>query len=246
MLKEKKCKGLGIALGYGCGELVPVSLYGKPNRKYGLGKEPCRCYHNWLVNSEEGNKILSKTTILAKNKVQKKIKKENREKTRQQKIDLLSPDQYRAKYVQPIINKIARLIDYGNPCIATGNFEGKMAGGHYTSVGSNRTICLNLHNIFIQSFHSNSWNGGDDKRYRNSLEQTFGIKYLEFIESLKAHRPIQLRKDDLISIKNKAQKIALKLEKEKKIRSPKDRIDMRNYVNRELGIYDQEYSFYNG
>ncbi len=78
--------------------------------------------------------------------------------------------------------------------MATGNFEGKMAGGHYTSVGSNRTICLNIHNIFIQSFASNSWNGGDDKRYREGLINTFGEDYLDFVESLKRHKPLHFKK----------------------------------------------------
>jgi len=116
-----------------------------------------------------------------------------------------------------------------------------MAGGHYTSVGSNRTICLNLHNIFIQSFHSNSWNGGDDKRYREGLKNTFGDDYLDFVESLKGHRPIQLRKDQLIDIKNKAQIIVNSLEKNKRVLTSSERITFRNNVNAELEIYDEEF-----
>jgi len=57
------------------------------------------------------------------------------------------------KELQPLINKIARLIDYGQPCIATGSFNGKMNGGHRIAVGANETIRFNLHNIHIQSEH---------------------------------------------------------------------------------------------
>jgi hypothetical protein len=243
MIEEKKCRGTGKAKGNGCGKLIPVSLYGKSNRVYGLGKS-CQCYSKWLLNTELGQQTLEKARIVGKNKAVKAEKKKNREETAQQRIDLMSPDKYRAKYIQPLINKIARLIDHGNPCIATGNFEGKMAGGHYTSVGSNRTICLNLHNIFIQSFQSNSWNGGDDKRYRESLKNTFGEDYLDFIEGLKAHRPIKLTKDDLVEIKKKATGIIKDLENNKAVLSSRERISMRNSVNLELGIYENQFNVF--
>lgn len=237
-IKKKPCKAMGKSKGFqGCGEH-------QFNRKYGLGVL-CGCYSKWLLGTDEGKDILEKAKIRGKKIVAKEQKKVGREEKEKLKLELMSPDKYRAKYVQPLINKIARLIDYGNPCIATGNFEGKMAGGHYTSVGSNRTICLNLHNIFIQSFHSNSWNGGDDKRYRASLINTFSEDYLDFIESLKRHRPVQLRKPQLIEIKKKALTIIKDLENSKSILTSEERISMRNTVNIELSIYDSEYCVYN-
>lgn len=81
-IRYKKCKGTGLAKGYGCGELIPVQLYGKPNRVYGLGKS-CKCYNNWLITTPEGRGKLKKTTIRASKKVQKeekqKIRKEKQE-----------------------------------------------------------------------------------------------------------------------------------------------------------------------
>ena len=236
-VKKKPCKAMGKAKGFeGCGEP-------QFNRKYGLGIL-CGCFSKWLLNTYAGKVALDKATITGKKKATKEQNKTDREETAKQKLELISPDKYRAKYVQPLINKIARLIDYGNPCTPTGNFEGKMAGGHFTSVGANRTICLNLHNIFIQSFHSNSWKGGDDKKYREALKRIFGADYLEFIDGLNSHRPLQLRKPDLVEIKEKALVIIKVLEADKEFLSPEERIEKRNHINLELGIYDIEYCRY--
>lgn len=233
--KTKPCKSQLKSKGYeSCGKDVDVKY-----RKFGLCSS---CLWDWMRTTENG-KIYYQKQFLPKTKA---VSKRTRNKiTRDKRVELMSPDKYRAKYVQPLINKIARLIDFGNPCIATGNFDGKMAGGHYTSVGSNRTICLNLHNIFIQSFQSNSWNGGDDKKYRQSLKDIFGQDYFDFVDGLKGHRPINLSKDDLKEVKNKALKIIINLEKTNFVRSSEDRVQARNGVNRELGIYDLEYSIYN-
>ena len=230
-----KCKSTHkLTKGFGCGKERDKGLYGLCND----------CRTKWIFETPEGEKWFDEFLETNKKKYEKEAKKAERERMTQLKIDNMTPDKYRAKYVQPLINKIARYIDYGNPCIATGNFEGKMAGGHFTSVGSNRTICLNLHNIFIQSFHSNSWNGGDDKRYRASLKNTFGSDYLEFVEGLKKHRPIQLRKPQLIEIKELAQGIANELEKNLKVRTPDERIELRNELNTMLGIYSKEFNVF--
>lgn len=244
MITEKKCKGDGVAKGHGCGALVPVSLYGKPNRIYGLGLS-CKCYSTWLRTTEEGRKKLERAKLVGKKKVQKEEIRNQRKAKQDLKLSLMSPDKYRAKYVQPLINKIARLIDYGQPCTPTGNYEGKMAGGHYTSVGANRTICLNLHNIFIQSFHSNSWKGGDDKKYRSALKRIFGQEYLDFVEGLNSHRPIKLTKEQLVDVKVKATQIVKELEQNQVVRTPEGRILLRNEVNKKLGVYELGYSVFN-
>lgn len=234
--KDKPCRGNHpTTIDYGCG---------KPSfkRTYGLCDN---CIRIWAITDRDGKVWLKKRTAFKMQSNAKEEKQKKREQKEKMQLELISPDKYRAKYVQPLINKIARFIDYDNPCIATGNFDGKMAGGHYTSVGSNRTICLNLHNIFIQSFASNSWNGGDDKKYRESLINIFGQDYLDFIEGLKAHHPIKLSKEDLVLVKEKGQKIVNDLEKTKSFLTPRERISMRNTINIELGIYDKEFCIFN-
>lgn len=227
----KPCKGINKAKHFeGCGK---PSNY----RRFGLCPS---CLWEWMCTDENG-KIWKEKQFIPQ--VARKQKQLDREKTQEAKRELMSPDKYRAKYVQPLINKIARLIDNGHPCIATGNF-GKMNGGHYRSVGSNRTLALNLHNIHIQSFESNVFRGGDDKNYQDGLKDLYGNDYFDYVDSLRQHRPINLSKTELIEIKKKAQSIVNKLERINFVRTPEDRILARNGINRELGIYDLEYSIY--
>ena len=230
--KPKRCRGTGKAIGFvSCGQ-------SKYLHKFGLCKD---CFFEWLYNTTEGKTFLDSTQIRAKKHVQKEQKKEQskrKEETRQKKIDLMSSDKYRSEILQPIFNEIARLIDYGCPCIATGLYDGKMAGGHYHSVGSNRTTALNLHNIHIQSFHSNGPSGGGDNiRYRNGIIRTYGQEYMDKIESLSKTPAIHLSKDDMIEIKKIASEIRLELKSDLKYRTPEERIALREEINQLIGIY---------
>lgn len=223
--KKKACKG-NFRSNYfeGCGEFRYIE-------KYGLCLS---CLREWAHSTGEGQEYIRKNLIpQAKKDVQKKQRKE----TAQKKVDLLSADAYRAKYVQSIFNEIARLIDHEQPCIATGNY-GKMAGGHYHSVGSNRTTALHLHNIHIQSFQSNGPKGGDNIKYREGLKTIYGQDYMDYVESLVQIPPIKLLKDDLIVLKGKASKIRNRLKKNPVRLPPKARIRMRESINQELGIYE--------
>ena len=180
------------------------------------------------------NKIKFRKEVIAKDKQETKTKKEN----------LTSVDEYRAKYVQPKINLISRLIDVFCPCIATNTF-GKMNGGHYISVGANRTTCLHLHNIHIQSFQSNHFKSGDTIKYEKGIIENYGIEYLEYIKSLHQVPNLNLTKEDLIYIKSIAENIIKELksinESLTKKRSPELRIELRNHYNIELGIYPKRF-----
>ncbi len=238
MIKQKPCKGTGNAKGHGCGKLTNVN-----NLVYGLGKM-CGCYSDWLLNSENGKIKMAKSMIIAKSKVSKEIKATKSKETQKAKIDLLSNDKYRSTYLQPIINEIARLIDYGQSCIATGNF-GKMNGGHYVSVGANRTAALNLHNIHIQSFESNNFKGGDPIKYRHGIIERYGNDYFEYIEFLQQHPPLHLNKPDLMDLAKKASEIRNELKKNNYVKTPLERIEYRNQVNLKLGIYKPDFCKFN-
>lgn len=233
--KEKPCLGTGDAKGFGCGHKTK-------HRVYGLGKM-CGCYSDWLLNSENGKIKMAKSIIAAKSKVQKEIKKKESQENAFKKVAILSPDKYRAKHLQPIINEISRLIDHGQSCIASGNY-GKMNGGHYISVGANRTTALNLHNIHIQSFESNHFKSGDQIKYRLGIIERYGNNYFEFIESLQQHRPVHLSTNEMINISLKANKIRLELKSNVEQKTPFERIELRNRINLELGIYDRNFSEY--
>lgn len=187
-------------------------------------------------------KVAYAMVIVEKQKANR-VKEQKRASVEQKKkmtVDIMSDDKYRSSVLQPVINEIARLIDFGQPCIATENY-GKENGGHYISVGANRTICINLHNIHIQSFESNHWKSGDTLKYQGGIRKVYGEDYLAFMDGLQKHPPIQLRKKEMIEIYENACKIRLKLRKNQEIRTPKQRIELRNQINLELGIYEEEY-----
>ena len=231
MIQVKNCKGQNKASGFeGCGRQVHVF-----KRKFGLCPS---CLYDWMTETTEGLKYKEKQFLP---KVSKNLKHTKQKEKTQAKRELMSVDKYRAKVLQPVINEIARLIDYDCPCIATGNYNGKMAGGHYHSVGSNRTLALNLHNIHIQSFHSNSWKGGDDKRYQEGLKEVYSNSYFEFVESLKGQSALHLTKPDLVAIYKKSLKVRAELKRGLEYREPRQRIFLRNLVNKRLGIYDEQF-----
>ena len=182
--KQKICKGTGRAKERkGCGDKFF-------KRTYGLCQ---KCYKDWLLNTESGSKQIERVSI----KVKKDAKVQKQKEIRKQKDSIMSNDQYRKKYIQPRINELIRIIDFGQNCIATNRDYGQMQAGHYFSTGSNRTLTYHPHNIFLQSAESNNHKGGDDKNYRLGLIETFGIEYTEWIESSRHIEPIKLSRPEL-------------------------------------------------
>jgi hypothetical protein len=230
--KQKPCKGnYRVAKFSGCG----TPTY---HRKYGLCAS---CLYEWMTTTETGK--IYKAKHFDK-KVQSNITKTRAKKTKAKKIEIMSNDEYRQKYVQPVINKIIRTIDHGQPCIASRRREGKVNAGHYISVGSNRTICINTHNIHAQSFESNHFKSGDERRYEAGIIEEYGLNYLDFMRQLQSCPPLHLTKDDLIEVKNKARKFLREIEPMKI--APEDRIRLRNQANEAIGIYPTQYSEFNG
>jgi hypothetical protein len=170
---------------------------------------------------EHANKAIER-----KKKAEKRVLKE--------KLEKLKPKSYYEALLQKEINEMARMIDFGQPCIATGNF-GKMSGGHFHAVGSCPQIRYHLDNIHIQSFHSNHFKSGDNSRYRNGLINIYGAEYAEYVESLKGHKQLQLNIEEIKGFIKKARE--LKKEIDLTERSPIQRIEFRKKYNEKLGIY---------
>lgn len=229
----KKCKGINRAKNMkGCGDY-------SSNRRYGL----CPiCLYDWAIMTDEGAQWLESQKL----KKRKNQVKEKRKKLKEQKLSNMSVSQYRSNIIQPKINEIARLIDADMGCIATHRRTGKMNGGHRWSVGSNSTLALNLHNIHKQSFKSNHWNSGDETAYDEGLVFYYGDAYKEFIYYLRTCPALHLTKEDLKEINKKAISIRRRLRKEIYDRelTPPQRIHLRNEVNKELGIYPDEYGVF--
>lgn len=233
-VKAKKCKGIGKAKGYeGCGTM-------SKSRRYGLCP---RCLYDWSKETKAGQEWFRSSWSKKKKQQELTQRKSRKRKRNEAKIKLLSTDGYRKKYIQPLVNQLIRLIDVNCACISSGN-KGQMQAGHYYSVGSNRTLALNLHNIHIQTAQSNSWKGGDLINYRKGLATTYGEKYANFVEGLKSHPPIKLTKQDLIELKPKLHAAIKEQVKQNEYLpsyakwSDKKRIEFRNKYNEIFGIYE--------
>ncbi len=173
----------------------------------------------------------------------KLIDNAKKEKSRQN-IDLMSKDKYRATKIQPLINKLVRIIDHNQKCIATGN-GGKMSAGHRHSVGSSRNLSLNLHNIHIQSYQSNSMQAGDHVKYRQGIIKTYSREYANFIDEVLTKCPSRLwDKQKLQELRPIIQKKVNELEKLSKQYTAKERLQLRNELNEYFGLYPKEFSIY--
>jgi len=232
----KPCKG-----NYKVGHFEGCGTEAETKRTYGLCP---KCLYKWTQTTLEGDEWFKKQTAYKTEKNQREKKKEQRAKDKATKIELMSNIEYWSKVLQPNINLIARLIDQHNPCIATENF-GKMNGGHYISVGACRTISLNLHNIFIQSFESNHFKSGDTVKFQSGLRRTFGEDYFNWVEGLRQTPSLNITKIEMKVYNERAKEYIKALRRDPDVlRGPKSRIDKRNDVNEFLGIYDEKYCKY--
>jgi hypothetical protein len=226
----KKCKGIGRAKAHpGCGEP-------SEKRRYGL----CHyCFIDWVKNTDEGEEwVKSRLLPKAKAKAKASIAKQER-KAKKSFIN------YSGK-LQSKIQELARLIDIGLPCLARGIHPNQMHGGHVFSKGHNKTIAFNLHNIHRQSAQSNHF-GNDDGIFRDGLVKEYGLSYFEFISELRQCPPIKLTNDEYKKKYQLASKLARDLRANGYVsKSPEERIEMRNAINKLLNIYSEKYSVYDG
>jgi hypothetical protein len=166
-------------------------------------------------------------------------KKQQRKSDKATREALESVSSVKAK-LQPKINELARLIDYGLPCIATGN-GGKMSGGHLHHAGGSDSIRFNLHNIHRQSYQSNSEKAGDIINYLAGLENEYGKEYRDFIEYDLRQTPVQnWTKEQLRQAMkdcNKIKKELIKLIEYYGQVSPEIRVQRRSLFNNLLGLY---------
>jgi len=220
--KERNCDGIGKAKGFkGCG---------KPTYKRTNGL--CdSCLYDFYTTDERGKIIFAKRKIQVVSKREKETKKELKEKTTNWKERL-----------QDNVNKIVRLIDKDLLCLAR-NQRGKINAGHVFARGGNQTIRYNLHNIHRQSAQSNHWQN-DDGLLREGIIKEYGSNYMDFIASLRQTPQIKYNDKEYKDIALKASKIALRLKKLDLNYSLTERIELRNKINLELGIYEPIYCTY--
>jgi Bacteriophage Lambda NinG protein len=184
------------------------------------------------VCSIECSKLFSRS--VKGKKLQEKL---NKERTSEQKEKIKTTADWKRE-LQPLINKIARLIDFGQPCIATGSYNGKKNGGHRMAIGANETLRFHLDNIHIQSEHSNSWKAGDNYRYSQGIKNVYGAWYLHYLDTLNQIQPIKLTSEQIKDAISICRGIIKELEAEPKVRTPQERIELRKELNKRIGIYN--------
>jgi hypothetical protein len=189
---------------------------------------------HWILTSDAGKHQAARALITAK----KIIKKEQSKKGKDLKESIKTLSDWK-KELQQLVNLIARLIDFGQPCIATKAVKGKMNGGHFHSVGSNPTIRFNLHNIHIQSEHSNSFKGGDTLRYIEGLKKIYGVDYFDFVNELSQIEPLKPTIEEIKEAIKVAKGIVKELKMKECIYDADTRIELRNLYNTKIGFYNR-------
>lgn len=227
------CKGKGISLGYGCGELI--------QQKYGL----CRaCLYEFYSTDERGKEIWEQELA----KTSRKEEKQDIKEWNSRKKELRYTDNAWLKdKIQDNINKMIRFIDYGHPCLARnigacGISDTQFHAGHIHSRGANASIAWNLHNIHRQSAQSNHWQS-DDHKMRVGLVRVFGAAYAEFVENLTISPPLNLTNQELVVLKLKTDEIVLKM-KTPTVNTISELVKKRNEINIKLGIYSDRLSVF--
>lgn len=225
--RTRKCKGVNTAKGFpGCGEQ-------KYHHRFGLCSS---CFAKWLYNTPEGFKYLDKMKIKAKKEVERKQKADWRAKKKKLKEQTTN---WKSE-LQTEINKIVRLIDRGQPCLARGTHANQMHAGHVFSVGSNQTIRFNLHNIHRQSAQSNHYQN-DDGLLREGLRNEYGQEYFDFVSELRRSPSLNYPNKQYKYLTTIARRLRKTIEESGLTYSKSDRILMRNYINETLGIYAPKY-----
>lgn len=226
---NKKSKGIDMTskkkykCGY-CGDdyYMVKANYSKVER---VGnKKPC---HRVECKSSHAMKHLEKL----KAKQKEKIKKDWNDRKKGLKEELGVKKKQSQQPLQKSINKIVRLLDKEEPCLARPT-ENHVAfdAGHIFSVGSHPSLRYNVWNIFKQSVKSNRDLAGEQLMMMEGVEIRYGKDKREYIETLPSLYPIlKLTADE----KRVALKIANRL-----IREIEKGADFtRDQINEYLGIY---------
>lgn len=171
MIDHKKCKGNGVARGHGCGMLVPVSLYGRSNRKYGLGIS-CKCYSKWIRETPEGKTVLEKATLKAVSpriKAEQGLEKAREERKGRNSLELLKVN------VRTVCHTYIKLRDKHKPCISCGMpWHSDFHAGHYYKAELYSSLKYNELNINGQCPKCNIREEGNLSLYAVNLPKRIG------------------------------------------------------------------------
>jgi len=171
-----------------------------------------------------------KKLILKKEKTEWKEKK----KVLKEKLKTLGDHQ---QELQREINKIARIIDFGYPCISCGG-NGKPQAGHYHTTQAHPAIRYNLFNIWIQDYYCNVELSANITKYTQGLINYFGMELKNYVETglINEFQLLKLSKEEIKEKTALVREIIRRMPPEKKY-SNQERIELRKSLNQEIGIY---------
>lgn len=180
MIKEKPCKGIGVAIGFGCGKLTKVE-----NRIYGLGKM-CGCYCDWLLNSENGKVKMSKS-ILKVQKPRLDFEQKQVEKKELTRLKLM------LNSTKTKVHAHVRNRDIGLNCISCNTpYSNDFQAGHFYPAGSFETLKFHLDNINGQCVQCNLFKDGNFENYSLNLPKRIGLeRYNELVKLAEIDKQFQ-------------------------------------------------------
>lgn len=177
--------------------------------------------------------------IFAKKDSKVKEQKEWNKRKAKVKEEVKSISEYRSE-LQKLVNKIARLIDRGFPCISSGRRALSYDGGHFYSTSASPQIRFNLLNIYAQSVHDNRDKHGNLIEYRKGLINEFGEDFMNELDSLPLIHEKAIRNATKEDYKNwiaNAKQVVKELNKREEQFTSSERIEYRRFYNIKIGIY---------
>lgn len=166
--KLKKCKGISIAIGYGCG--LP-----QKERKHGLGIE-CKCYSKWLLTSPAGKEKLKLITIKVSSP-RLELEQAFEDKKNRSKLATLLMN------TRNVCHKYIRERDKGKECISCGcAFSEEFQAGHFYKAEMYSNLKFDEKNISGQCKKCNLRKEGNESGYRSGIIQRFGIEHLNYLD----------------------------------------------------------------
>jgi len=172
-VKAKKCKGTGKAVDFGCGTM-------QLKRIYGLGVS-CKCYQNWLLNSDAGREKIKKETLKIS---QPRIAMEKAIEENKHRVKL----SYLLTNTKNICHEYVRLRDGGKPCISCGTpYKEDFQAGHFYKAELFSNLKFDEKNISGQCRQCNLRKEGNESGYRVGIIQRYNEDHLKYLDDKAKH-----------------------------------------------------------
>jgi len=174
--KVKKCNGLKLAIGFGCGNELHFTT--RNNIKiYSQKKGLCySCYSDWLTTSENGRIELMKATTKAQSP---RLQLEQLTKEKKERSTL----SYLLVNIRNLCHEYIRLRDKGLPCISCGSlWKDDFQAGHFYKAELYSTMRFNEHNVNGQCRSCNLFKSGNESQYRVGILNRYGKEFLSDLD----------------------------------------------------------------